>query len=475
MTAASTATELTITTGRVRGTTEGGIRRFLGIPYAEPPFGDRRFAAPQPRAPWSDTLDATTFGAAAPQLPYQGPIGELLDSVHEWGEDCLTVNVWAPEAATAEHAAPVVLWIHGGALERGASSLAGYDGTPFARDGVVFVSITYRLGSEGFSVLDGVPRNLGLRDAALALEWTHREIGAFGGDPGRITLMGESAGGSLVAALLSRPESAQLVSRAIIESGPLEADSADRAAKVTRALAKRVGAPATRDGFASVTPDRLLQARLDQARGSNPLSRVVGFRLAIDPESLPASPHHALPRSDVPILIGANTDEYRLWFTPDALARIGAPQSAIGRAALRIPRAATRAAREQWRDAPAGELLGQLVTDRLLRAPLTRVAQARPARTHVFEFAWRSAVRDLRAAHAMELGFVFDALPAATPLTGPEAPQSLADEMHGAWVRYIATGDPGWEAFGDGRNVRVFDTPSRTAAQPRAAIVDAMA
>ncbi len=224
---------VTTTAGVVRGDSREGIRRFAGVPYAEPPFGDRRFLPPVPRAPWEGVRDATAFGATAPQRPYGGALGTLLPTVEIPGDDILTLNVWSPEDAAG---APVLLWIHGGALERGSSALPSYDGASFARDGLVFVSVSYRLGSEGFSVFPDAPRNVGLRDVALALEWVQREIGAFGGDPSRITIMGESAGGALVAALLAEPASAARVSGAIIESGPLEAPSPERAARVTRAL-----------------------------------------------------------------------------------------------------------------------------------------------------------------------------------------------------------------------------------------------
>lgn len=149
----------TVTTGSgiVRGTADDGIRRFLGIPYAAPPFGENRFRAPQPAAAWEGVRDTTAFGPTAPQLPYAGPIGELLGSVRIDGDDILTANIWTPEGADA---APVLLWIHGGALERGTAALPLYDGAAFARAGIVFVSINYRLGSEGFSVLEGAPRNL---------------------------------------------------------------------------------------------------------------------------------------------------------------------------------------------------------------------------------------------------------------------------------------------------------------------------
>lgn len=390
--------------GTVRGQEEHGIRRWLGIPYALPPFGERRFAPPQPAAPWGNELDARSYGPTSPQAPYRGEIGELLSVTRIDGENILTVNVWAPADA---HGAPVVLWLHGGAPERGSSAQPGYAGDTFARDGIVFVSANYRLGAEGFSVLPDAPRNLGLSDAALALQWVHREIAAFGGDASRITLMGESAGGALVAALLTQPQSRSLVAGAIIQSGPL---------------------------------------------GGSP-----GYAPALDPDTLPRSPVDALPDVDIPLLIGTNTDEYRLWLSPTALSRIGAAKAWIARRALRIPERAARAVRRDNPDATPGEALGQLLTDTILRAPASRVARARTAPTYVYEFAWPSPVRDLRAAHAVEIAFAFDRVdsPDALPLNGPDAPRELAHDMHAAWVAFIRDGNPGWTEYGPERVTRV--------------------
>lgn len=461
----------TLSTGIVRGVEEAGIVRYLGIPYAMAPFGEHRFREPQPVATWDGVRDALEFGPTPPQVPYAGAIGELLGSVRIDGDDILTANVWAPSDASG---APVLLWIHGGALERGTAALPLYDGAVFAQAGIVFVSINYRLGSEGFSVLEGAPRNLGLRDAAAALEWVHREVAALGGDPTRITAMGESAGGAIVAGLLARADSRALISRAIIESGPLQAQPPKKAGRVTARLAKRLGVRADRVSFAALTPEKLLDARKAQSAGSSPLGGAPAFQLAIDPESLPRSPHEVLREIDTPLLIGSNTDEYRLWFPPEVLAGIGEFKLQAARLLSRVPRRAVAAYRSAFPDAGAGEILGQLVTDVMLRAPLSRVAAARPGKTHVYEFAWPSPVRDLRAAHALELGFVFDRLDdeEAARLAGPDAPRDLAAEMNASWVGFVTSGDPGWPAYGDDRLTRVFDARSTTVPQRRAAAMD---
>lgn len=465
------APQVTVSTGIVRGDGLDGVHRFLGVPYAAAPFGPNRFREPQPAPTWNDVRDATAFGPTAPQLPYPGAIGELLGSVEIPGDEILSVNIWAPEAADR---APVVLWIHGGALERGAAAIPLYDGAAFARAGIVFASINYRLGSEGFSVLEDAPRNLGLQDAAAGLAWVHREISAFGGDPTQITVMGESAGGAIVAGLLANESSRALIARAIIESGPLEAQTAKKAGRVTVQLAKRLGIAADRAGFASVSAEQLLEARRQQAAGSSPLGGAPGFQFAVDATALPRSPHEVLADTGVPLLIGSNTDEYRLWFPPAALAGISELKLLLARLALRIPRKAVTAYRSAFPEASTGEIFGQLATDIMLRGPLTRLATARTAPTFVYEFAWRSPVRDLRAAHALELGFVFDRLgdPEAQRLAGADAPQGLADEMHSAWISFIKTGDPGWPVFGTERNTRLFDTATATVPQRRTEALD---
>ncbi|MFF2623688.1 carboxylesterase/lipase family protein [Oerskovia jenensis] len=451
--------------GAVEGTVVDGVERFLGVPYAAPPFRDRRFAAPRPVEPWDGVRDATRYGPTSPQSPYPGALGALLPTVRIAGDDVLHVNVFTP-AERGTGLLPVLVWVHGGSLAHGSNALAGYDGTRFAQDGVVFVGINYRLGAEGFSVLDGAPRNLGLADQLAALAWVQDEIAAFGGDPRHVTLAGQSAGGNTVSAILAHPSAPDLVARAIVQSGPLSAQTPARAGRITRAMGKDLAVPTTREGFATVLPEALVASQGRVTAGATPLTGGPGFSLCLDGDLVPRAPHDALVAGagrTIPLLVGATTEEYRLWFVPTGLlSTFRRLHLAVARRKVGISARAVRLFRRNRPGAPTGVVLGALATDVLLRVPLQQVADARRtagAQTYVYEFAWRSPVADLGAAHAVELGFVFDGLatPDAVALAGPDAPQSLATAMHSAWVAFATTGDPGWQQWDETRPVRVFD------------------
>lgn len=465
-------TPVTVATGSgpVTGLTEGGVSRFLGIPYAAAPFGDDRFRLPQPVEPWEEPRDATTLGATAPQAPYAGAIGELLTTVTVPGNEILNVNIWTP----ADHSGatlPVMVWIHGGSFVHGSNALDAYDGTAFARDGVVLVAINYRLGSEGFSVLADTPLNLGIADQLAALTWVQDEIGHFGGDARNVTVFGESAGGAAVATLLAHPDAAAVMARAIIQSGPLESQPRERAGRISKLMAKDLGVPATRAGFKRIPPEGLVASQERVMSGGNPISGGAGFTVATEAPLVPKSPFDALlagQASGIPLLIGSTTEEYRLWFVPTGLIPTFKRIHLFGaRVKLGISAATVRTFRRNRPKAPTGEILGAIATDLLLRVPLNRVADARStagAATWVYEFAWRSPVGSdglgaLGAAHALELGFVFDHLasPEAIRMAGTEAPQSLATSMHDAWVAFATSGDPGWSRWDATRPVRTFD------------------
>ena len=204
--------------GEVRGSVVDGVNTFKGLPCAAPPSGANRLRPPQPVAPWSGVRDALTYGPKPPQAPYPPEVSMILPELAVPGEDCLTLNIWSPDLGSA--GLPVMVWIPGGMFEyHGTGASPWYDGSRFARDGIVCVTINYRVGAEGFLYLGEGNANRGLLDQVAALEWVRENIAAFGGDPDKVTIFGESAGSMSVAMLLSMPRAEGLFRRAIAQSG----------------------------------------------------------------------------------------------------------------------------------------------------------------------------------------------------------------------------------------------------------------
>lgn len=452
--------------GVVEGRTgPDGIAVFRGIPYAAPPVGALRFAAPAPPEPWDGVRDAGAYGPTAPKVPYPPKFAALLADPEIPGEDCLSVNVWTPEPAPGARL-PVMVWIHGGALTRGSSAVPVYDGSAFARDGVVLVSLNYRLGVLGYGLFPDAPANRGLLDQIAALEWVRDNIGAFGGDPARVTVFGESAGAISIGALLAAPRAAGLFAQAVLESGAPEVLHRDRVRAMVRRMASLLKTDATAEAFGATALPTLLAAQAAVLRRSSPLAGGPAFGLVADPDTLPGDPLDAARAAEVPLLLGWTAEEYRLWLAPTGamrlLDRLGPLAVALARWRSGKDLAAVRALRAALPGAGPADLAGQLLTDRLLRDPLRRLAGAgRAAPSFLYEFAWRSGVPGLGACHALELGFVFDRLdvPEAAWLAGPDAPQALADEMHTAWVRFAVTGDPGWAPWNGSGPPKAFGGP----------------
>lgn len=464
------------TRGRVRGRVVDGTAVFKGIPYAATPSGDRRFAAPEPAPHWTDVRDATEFGPTAPQPPYGPPLDKLLEEVMIPGENPLNLNVWTPDL---EASLPVLVWIHGGAFIHGSSAIPIYDGANFARDGVVFVSINYRLGAEGFALVDDAPANRGLLDQLAALEWVRDNIAKFGGNPHSVTIVGESAGGMSVGALLAMPAAQGLFHRAIAQSGAgHSALSADTARTVSGALAEALDIEPTRGGFSAVDPDRLITAQeeltvrirgdKDAAKWGEIPTHAMAFEPYIDGTVLPELPVDRLAaeaRSDVDLLIGHNEDEMTLFFVPsgvDSMIDDNSLRVLAARYGLTEP-AALDAYRSARPDSTPGQVLMHVLRDWMYRIPAVRIAEARAAHdvaTYVYRFDWKTPVLDgrLGATHALDIGFAFDNLhvPGNSALAGPTPPQGLAQRMHQAWVTFVTTGAPGWAAYGQQRTEMVF-------------------
>jgi para-nitrobenzyl esterase len=468
----------TVTTryGTVSGNVTDGVSRFLGIPYAASPTGPLRFKAPQPPVPWDGVHACTEFGATPPKPDYVAPFDTLLPEPSIPGDDWLTLNVWTPDPGGS---APVMVWIHGGAFSNGNSAVGWYDGHAFARDGVVLVSINYRLGVDGFALLPDAPHNRGLLDQVAALEWVRDNIGAFGGDPANVTIFGESAGAMSVTTLLGMPRARGLFGKVIAQSGAAQVGADPKDAQlVTGELSSVLGIEASAASLSGLDLDKLIAAQAavrdamaaapDPARwGASIVATSMAFIPVIDGDVLPVHPLAAIAAgqgSDVTLLAGTNTEEFRLFFVPNGMAAMVTDETLplfLGGLGISVETAAVYQANRPA--ASAGDVLCALVTDRFFRNPTFAAADARlaaggPAATYLYEFAWRSPVQDLGAAHAVEIPFVFDNLtvPDAAPAIGSGPPADLAAAMHAAWIRFAATGDPGWQAFDASHPVMTF-------------------
>ena len=484
-------TVVTTRSGAVRGSLADGVYVFKGIPYAAPPFGANRLRPPQPVASWSGVRDALIYGPKAPQPKYPPYVESLLPpELVGPGEDCLTLNIWTPNLGSAS--LPVLVWIAGGEFEyHGTGASPWYDGSRFARDGIVCVSITYRVGAEGFLYLGEGDANRGLLDQIAALHWVQENITAFGGAPSNVTIFGESAGAMCVGMLLAMPRAEGLFRRAISQSGAAQhVASAATAQRISQNLAAKLGVAATRETIVAVPVDRVLAAQgelmadlmahPDPERWSDEVvATMLPWQPVIDGDVIPAPPLDRISAgasASIDVMVGTNTEEHRLFLVPGgAIDQVTNEALARAAAAYRLPvEVALTTYRAAHPGTSAGDLLAAIQTDWYWRIPAIRLADAhaknRPA-TYMYEFAWRSPQFNgrLGACHALEIAFVFDTLGNGTePLLGLDPPQQLAKIMHAAWVAFATSGDPGWPTYDLQRRATMrFDTTSVVVDDPR--------
>ncbi|MGP3920187.1 carboxylesterase/lipase family protein [Nonomuraea sp. 10N515B] len=459
--AMSTEPEIRTTAGTVRGRREGGLAVFRGIPFAQPPVGPARFAAPQRVRGWDGVREAFAFGPPPPQATMAGLPPAAGGAV---GDEWLTLNVWTPDPGAR---LPVMVWIYGGAYMFGMSADPGYDGTLLAEAGVVVVTCNYRVGMEGFAHIDGAPANRGLLDQVAALEWVQENIEAFGGDPGRVTVFGESAGAGSVAALMSMPRAAGLFQRGIAQSVPGTFFSAELAADITAVVAGELGLAATTDDLTDVAPGRLAAAgdtvtgkmRLYEERWGVVAHTPTIFSPVVDGEVLPTTPWQALADGagrEIELIVGHNRDEYRLFVAFGGL--LGQVTGEQGAAALRVfAPDGGHGYRAAFPSADAGELFELVQSDWLFRMPSLHLAEAQAAgggRVHLYELTWPAPGMGgmLGACHGLDVPLtfgVFDAGLGVGLMGDPASPQAEALSRHvrTAWTTFAATGDPGWPAY----------------------------
>ena len=463
--------EILITAGRVRGrwrTAADGSRSaaFLGIPFAEPPVGERRFGAPVRVAAWEGTRDAGAFGATA----QRGDPGiTLIPEPSIPGDGTLNVNVFTPDPGAA--GLPVLVWIHGGGFFSGSPASPWYDGRAFARDGAVTVTISYRRGVDGFGHIDGAPSNRGVRDWLAALEWVQENIAAFGGDPARVTIAGQSAGGGAVLTLLGMPSAQHLFHRVWSLSAALGDVEPERARALTAAIAAAAGVSADRDGFASIPEERLLALQkqataIDPKAAAQMLAAGLALGPEIDGELLPRTTGASFAAgvgADKPLVLGTTDDEFTMIFARAARAMRWVPRSIVlGR--LGLERRRRRAYLAANRDVAAhgtARVAGRYLTDRMFREKNVQLADARGAApTWMYRFSWPSG-RFGFAEHCLDVPFFFDCLDAEgiAPLAGDAPPPQLADAVHADAVAFVAGGDPGWTRWSAAQAARIYDVP----------------
>jgi para-nitrobenzyl esterase len=450
-----------IDSGELQGAVQDGVLSFKGVPFAAPPVGDLRWRAPQPVKAWSGVKPAIAYGHDCMQLPFPSDAAPLGT---EPAEDCLVLNVWRP-AQKASGKLPVMVWIYGGGFVNGGSSPSVYDGSQFARRGVVLVSFNYRVGRFGFFAHPALTRenpkgplgNYAYMDQIAAMQWVKRNIAAFGGDPGNVTVFGESAGGMSVHMLLTSPLAKGLFQRAIIESGggrsgllpmrQLKADIANgppSAESIGIAFAKSVGVEgddaaalaALRQVPAEKVTNGLNMASMGAAAATYAGGPMIDGQILVE---APEDAYRAGRNQQVPLIIGANSAD--IGFTmAKTIDEVFTPFGTD-----------TDKARAAYDPDNSGDVraVGTRVSmDRFMIEPARFIAKtmaAQGAKTYVFRFSY--VAESMRqqwkgAPHATEIPYVFDTVAAkyGKDLTPKDAAAGQAANLY--WTNFAKTGDP---------------------------------
>ncbi len=487
--------------GRVNGAEINGLHAFMGIPFAAPPVGERRWAAPVDPESWGGVLEADNWSGQSwqPIMEGMGPLDFAFNAgaASNRNEDCLYLNVWTP--GLDDRKRPVLVWIHGGGFSGGTGGTPMYDGTSLAQRGdAVVVTINYRLGALGFLNLNEVTGgripatgNEGLLDQVHALKWVRDNIERFGGDPGRVTIFGESAGGMSVGALLAFDPAQGLYHRAIPQSGACStAQSTSQAAQVAEAVLDSVGISTNAgvDEFLALDPEKLVEA--GQAASAK-LGGAMVFQPCVDGSQLSDLPINGVANGSadgIPVMVGATRDEWRLFTSMEGF-EVNLDDAMLeGALGMRIDEPAkviaaykeARSARGQ--DAAPNDLFAAIETDRIFRIPAIRLAETLAERgqsAYQYLFTWDSPWGDgsLGSPHAIDIGFVFGTHEFSEGSgeffgQGSDA-DTLAEQVQDAWLAFASDGNPrtdalsDWQAYSqDTRSTALFGQPVEVASDP---------
>lgn len=462
------ASTVHVASGLLQGSSRDGVDRYLGIPYAAPPTGFLRWAAPQPARAWAGVRPAIAFGASCPQALTPDGFGPWSREYVVQGavsEDCLTLNVWVP-SRSRHSALPVMVWIHGGAFMAGSGSVAIYDGEALARQGVVVVTINYRLGPLGFAAFEelaqdsGGGANFGLQDIVAALRWVHENIHAFGGDATQVTMAGQSAGAMAVHQLLGSRQATGLFSRAIAQSGLIDLPLPTRQEAWRRGQDLKRALHATDlTQLRAMPAERILQAHLPGPPSPGELYGPVVDGVFVSDSS--ASPGHGTARNRVPVLVGMTADEGVL--SPDYFA--------ITQREFRtkVQERAGKLSKDLLVLLPAGSDEQALASNRIFTrdyglASLIDWASAWHAASGQKAFAYFFSHVEpgpdsgkYGAFHSSEIPYAFETLSKAPWRPYSRVDHVLAVQMSGYWVNFIKHGDPNgaplpvWQAVSSGQ------------------------
>lgn len=465
--------------GRLRGLELDDVHVFRGVPCGMPPYqGKYRLALPEYVPAWNGVLDAAEFG----DIPLQpGAKGKVIG-----GGDCLRLNIWTP--APGRSKCPVMVYIPGGGSTRCNNNDVSLDGTAFAQDGVVLVTVNYRVNVDGFLKINGVPSNLALRDMIFALRWVQDNIAAFGGDPDNVTVFGQSAGATHITSLISSPVTKGLFRRAILQSpSALAQYDADLASRVAAKLLHFYGVENSREAVAAIPVEKLFSfAAFIAERDKDPeWCRMLGgntglFKPYCDGEILLKRPVDAIAEGaarGLEIMVGSTRDEWRLYVVQDGTIDAINEQSVkrFTDSAGFAPEIAEKY-RQAGRGRTPGEIFSALRSDLIFRMPANKVLESQAkagGKVWAYSFDWKSDACNgrLGAAHSLDVPFVFKTIHKDSPrlkaLLGSNPPDSLAEIMHSAWVKFASEGNPGWTPFNLERRMTMsFNSESREVPDP---------